>query len=173
MCLPPHLVTPLVVVHAPTAISGLRLGQMAVCGHPGAAGCVCGTPSSCGRCGWCSQSSSCQGDPVGPKGCAYTVLPLLGATSGVHQAQMAVCGHWGAQGLRQGSTVGSCGRCGRCGQAAKGTQWGPMGAPIWHNLWWVPPVGCTRAKWQCVASRGQRCAAALLTLAATVGCPPN
>ena len=52
----------------------------------------------CERCGWCGQSSSCRGDPVGPKGCDHVVLRLLGATSGAHQGQMTVCGQQGAGG---------------------------------------------------------------------------
>ena len=83
-------------MHPLPAISGLRLGQMAVCSHPGAAGGVCDTPCSCGHNGWHPPSSGWLVAPVAPNGVLHVALPLLGATNGVHQGQMAVCGHCGA-----------------------------------------------------------------------------
>jgi len=78
---------------------------VAVCGHPGPAGPL-GTADSCGHQGWVSQSSRCWGAPVGPRGRAHVVLPLLADTNGVHQAHVALCGHQGA-GVCRG-TAGSC-----------------------------------------------------------------
>ena len=34
-------------------------------------------------------------------------------------------------------------------------HWALIGAPIWHYIYWLPLVGYTRAKWQCLATRGQ------------------
>ena len=39
-------------------------------------------------------------------------------------------------------------------------QWTSKGAPIWCYLCWVPPLGHTRPKWWCVATRGLLVAAA-------------
>jgi len=113
-----------------------------------------GTVGSCGRCRWCGQSSNCRGDPVGPKRCLHAVLPLLGATNGVHQGQMAVCGHWGGRGrvalLPLVATMGAPPQAAGVGEP----QWGQGSAPMWGYLCWMPPVGCTRPRWQPLATRG-------------------
>ena len=48
-------------------------------------------------------------------------------------------------------------------------QWAPMDIPMWCYLCWLPPVGHTMTKWQCVATRGQGGTAALVALVAAMG----
>ena len=98
---------------------------------------------------------------------AHVVLPLVAATSGVHYAQVAVHGHQGA-----GGTGGPCGHHGWVSQSTRcrGDPMGPKGfTHVRCYLCWLLPVGHTRAKWQCVATRGAVGRAALLALVATVG----
>jgi len=87
-----HVVLPLL-----GATSGVPQGQMVVCALQGAGVCR-GTAGFCGGHGWFAPCSRCLGAPVAPKGHTHVGLPLLGATSGVHGGQVAVCGHWGAGG---------------------------------------------------------------------------
>ena len=56
---------------------------------------------------------------------------------------------------------------------AWGPQWGPMGETMLHYLCCLPPLVCTRAKWQCVATRGQGGAEALQGSIATMGGLPH
>jgi len=77
-----HVVIPLL-----GATSGVYQTQMVVPGHLGA-GVHKGTTGYCGHHGWFTPPSRCWRVPVGPKGCNQVVLPLLAATSGVHQGQM-------------------------------------------------------------------------------------
>ena len=100
---------------APT--SGAYQTQMAVCGQQGA-GWHSSTAGSCSHYGWLAPSSGCWQGPVGPKGRSQDALHLLSAASGVHQAQMAVCGHQGAGG--HSSAAGYCG----------------------HHMWLAPSSGC-------------------------------
>jgi len=109
-----HVVLPLL-----SATIGVHLAHMAVPGHPGAGG----HSSAVGCCShhrWLAPSSRCWGGLVGLSGCAHMVLPLLSATSGAHQALVAVWRHpAGAAG------GGSCGHYGWPAQSS-----GCWGAPV-------------------------------------------
>ena len=48
-----------------------------------------------------------------------------------------------------------------------------MGATMHRYVCYLPPVVRTMAKWQCVATRVQGCAEALLALATTMGGLPQ
>ena len=108
------------------ATGGAYQAQMAVCGHQGAGG-HRGTAGSPGHHGWFAPSSRCWGAPVRPIGCNYVVPPQVSATSGVHQAQMAVCGHQGAGVCR--CTTGYCVHHGWWSQSSRclGNPMGPRG----------------------------------------------
>ena len=52
---------------------------------------------------------------------------------------------------------------------AREPQWVLYVVNMWCSLYWVLPVGHTRVKWWCVATRGRGGTAALLALVANVG----
>ena len=110
--------------------SGAHQAQVGACGHQGP-GVHRGTVGPPSHHGWLAPSARCQGDPVGSNGCAHVVIPLLSATSRVHQAQMAACGHQGAGGGAE-ALLGLVGPMGGWPQApgARETQWGLMGVPM-------------------------------------------
>ena len=91
-----------------------------------------------------------------PNGCNHVVLPLLAATSEVYQGQMLV---WPPAG--RGALLALVATMGGLPQAAGAMEphWAPGGEPMWCYLSWVPPVGYTRPKCQCVATGGQGCCA--------------
>jgi len=107
-----HVVLPLLAT-----TSGAHQTGVAVCGHQGA-GVHRGTAGSCGQHGYLAPCSRCWGALVGPNGVCHVALPLLAATSGAHQGQIAVCGHSGGGSV--GSTYGLCG----------------------HNFWHSQSSGC-------------------------------
>jgi len=102
----------------------VTLGATTSRGHRGTAG-------PCGHHGWCAQSCRCWKSPMGPRGWAHMVLPLLGATGGVQQAQIVVCGQWGTGALL--ATVAT--KVGAPKAAGNGEpQWALLGAPMWSCL---------------------------------------
>jgi len=98
---------------------------------------------------------------------------VLGRPSGAHRlhpccAHIAKCHQWGTPGKWQ--CVATRGQGGTAAallalvatmaglpQAAGawGAQWALVSVTMWCHLCWLPPVGHTRPKWQCVATGGQ------------------
>ena len=106
-----------------------------------------------GHHGWRGRGGRCWGARVGRKGCVHVALPMVAATSGAPQCQVAVWGRPGGRGAQQ-----------HCWPLRPlwvmepkrwGGQWYPNVGTMWSYLCWMPPVVLTRPKWQCVPTRGQ------------------